>query len=352
VCSSVPFFRILQQYGDGGPALGNTCSFGGFWTDTTAYPHAGTTADPLVSTDIQDSVDRAIAANGGWNAPGLSTMYFVYLAKNIVECFNQGTGSCFSVTGSNYAKGYCAYHYIFGSGPRIYANMPFAATGKCGGISPFPNGRDVDLILSPTSHEQFEAYTDPLLNAWQDSTGISGEIGDKCAYDYSTVVAPDGTNFVLNGNRYQIQQEWSNAAGGCAKRYGANSLPVLNPTSLNFGVVPRGTSKILSITITNNGAGDLNILNIRVDTPPNYFGLNSALQWGTFHTGTGTTVQISFQPPANLRTSGPFSSDLIVLTDQPSYEETDILLSAQVGLPHASVAPTPLEFGDICPALW
>ena len=64
--------------------------------------------------------------------------------------------------------------------------------------------RGQPVFEEATSHEEIESNTDPFLNAWIDVCG--GEIGDKCAYNYG-YLAPDGTNIVLNGDRYQIQQE-------------------------------------------------------------------------------------------------------------------------------------------------
>ena len=69
-----------------------------------------------------------------------------------------------------------------------------------------------DETINVTSHEQMEAATDPLLNAWLDSSGQ--EIGDKCAWTFGTTNA-DGSNVNWNGNPYLVQQEWDNAQSGC-----------------------------------------------------------------------------------------------------------------------------------------
>lgn len=75
-----PFYNIVTQYGDSsGQPVPNAVSFGGSWTDTNAFPNAGTLADPLTDGDIQQAVSDAIGANPAWQAPSLSTMYFVYL---------------------------------------------------------------------------------------------------------------------------------------------------------------------------------------------------------------------------------------------------------------------------------
>ena len=60
-----------------------------------------------------------------------------------------------------------------------------------------------------------ESNTDPLLTEWKGIGGGADEIGDKCAYIYG-YYAPDGTNFVLNGNRFQFQEEYSNDFGTVA----------------------------------------------------------------------------------------------------------------------------------------
>jgi hypothetical protein len=53
-----------------------------------------------------------------------------------------------------------------------------------------------------------ETVTDSDINAWYDNGGQ--EIGDKCAYQYSSCVS-------LGGISWQIQSEWSNAISGCAQ---------------------------------------------------------------------------------------------------------------------------------------
>ncbi|MEO6512059.1 MAG: hypothetical protein ABIO16_13760, partial [Nocardioides sp.] len=74
--SGTPYLNIISQYGDNsGLPVPNTTRLGGDWIDTTTFPHAGTSGDPLQDGDIRASVDRAIAANPTWQAPSNSTMY-------------------------------------------------------------------------------------------------------------------------------------------------------------------------------------------------------------------------------------------------------------------------------------
>ncbi len=227
------FYNIVTQYYEGNPPtyLQNVTVLGGAWVDTVnPYPHAGTGTDPLWDSDIQAEVERAIVANG-WPNGGLNAVFFVFTAKGVESCAD--AVDC--TIGTAYPV-YCAYHSGFFSGTSdviLYANMPYAGTWSsgypytCGIASPSPNNDpDADEEISITSHEQFETATDPLGDAWYDGAG--SEIGDKCAYNYGTVAA-NGSNVTLNGDPYLVQQEWSNAAGGCALAYGA--VPTHTPTS-------------------------------------------------------------------------------------------------------------------------
>ncbi|MDE3085902.1 MAG: hypothetical protein KGJ77_03965 [Acidobacteriota bacterium] len=61
-----------------------------------------------------------------------------------------------------------------------------------------------------TAHEFMESVTDPRISAWYDKNGQ--EIGDKCNFVYSAPV------LLSNGTSWQIQEEWSNAIGGCQQQ--------------------------------------------------------------------------------------------------------------------------------------
>jgi hypothetical protein len=79
-----------------------------------------------------------------------------------------------------------------------------------------------DMEVAITSHEQFETVNDAQVGTaqqlapplgWYDAN--NGEIGDKCAYNYGNY-AGDGSNIVLHGDHYIVQQEYSNWNNGCA----------------------------------------------------------------------------------------------------------------------------------------
>ena len=149
-----PFYDVVTQFGDtSGTPVPNAASFGGMWTDTNGFPggHTGSVASPVTDGDLQQAITNAIAANPTWQAPGLNTMFFVYLPQGIEQCFS--STSCFALTSDPayvlQKDDYCAYHTYF-NGNTIYASMPYTASSAvCGGFATYPNGRDLDLVLSP-----------------------------------------------------------------------------------------------------------------------------------------------------------------------------------------------------------
>jgi hypothetical protein len=253
-------YNILTQYYEGSAPtyIENVSTLGGAWVDTVnPYPHAGTGTDPLLDADIQAEVERAIVANG-WPNGGLNVAFFVFTAKGIESCAD--ATDC--TIGTAYPA-YCAYHSAFfapSSDVILYANMPYDGTWSsgyaytCGNVNPSPNNDpDADIEISTTSHEQFEAVSDPVGDAWFDAVGY--EIGDKCAYQYGTVAA-NGSNVVLNGDPYIVQEEWSNAIGGCTLAYaGSAATPTpastSTPTSTAVPATPTATNTSAPPTATN-----------------------------------------------------------------------------------------------------
>ena len=185
------------QYTDSNGGVPSNTNFVASWVDTSAYPES-----PLLDSDIQNEVSNAQNANG-WSS-SIDNIFFVFTEAGQDLCFDSSQTQCAS-------NAFCAYHSYFGSN-TIYAAMPYAYSFSCNG-GQGPNGdQAADETINVTSHEQMEAATDPLLNAWTDSSGQ--EIGDKCAWTFGNV-NPDGSNVNWNGDPYLVQQEWDNAQNGC-----------------------------------------------------------------------------------------------------------------------------------------
>ncbi|MGZ6562135.1 MAG: hypothetical protein ACXVH1_21540 [Solirubrobacteraceae bacterium] len=268
---SSQYHNLVTQYSGTNGAITNAVTYGGSWTDTAAYPHAGTTGDPLQDGDIQTEVTNAVAANG-WTED-LNHIVAVFTANGIQEC--QGSSCTFSSS-----NGFCAYHDHFtdGGNDAVYAFMGFdnfthvagktCVAGQTGGDTDpnrgvYPNGDvSADAEVNTLSHEVIEAETDPHPNAtW---TGPNGEIGDACNFNF----APRndlGADVYINGHPYIVQQEWSNAAHTCAIDLPTNGFcagsasKVCSPTTTFSKTVdnsaPRVTSTI-HYTVTLNNTND------------------------------------------------------------------------------------------------
>jgi hypothetical protein len=212
--SSTEYYYILQQYTDSSGPPGINATLGGSWVDVSPYPGSeGTKANPLHDSDLQNEVEKAIAANG-WSAGGGNNAFFVFTGYDVFGC----AGSTCSY------NGYCAYHsaYTEANGQNVvYADIPDPGSQDVGSclatdVSGFhaPNGGAfADSAINLVAHEEFESATDPVFDGWyyQD---MEHEIADECAWKLGSV-APDGGNIGLNGHRYLVQEMWSNELGAC-----------------------------------------------------------------------------------------------------------------------------------------
>jgi len=205
-------------------------TFGGSYVDSHPLPTSGCddNFDPYCLTDrqIQREIQRVLTAQG-WRG-GLDHMFFLMTPVGVGTCDGARSRVCSRGT----AVGFCAYHSFF-TDPNgedvIYADEPYEGPyiGCAGRDQGVPNDRDSDVTINTISHEHNEAITDPLGDAWYSSDSELGENGDLCAFGYGTQI---GTGFsaynqVINGDHYDLQQEYSNADGGCVQHIGGPSSP-------------------------------------------------------------------------------------------------------------------------------
>jgi hypothetical protein len=238
------YYNTLTQYTQtGGAATQNVVTFGGSFVDsTTSYGGKGTVANPFLNADLRAEVQHAIAVNPGWTPPSLTTQYFLFTEQGIESCFDAAHTQC--TQGITTATDtFCAYHTFNTNGPIIFSNMPYANTwnGNPGCVSssaknnPTNGNTPADAEINFIAHELFEATNDPRLDAWFDSD-TSGEIADKCSFRFGTIAA-DGSNVTLNGHKYLVQQQWSNATfdgstpfSGCALSFSTGPAPTPTAT--------------------------------------------------------------------------------------------------------------------------
>jgi hypothetical protein len=247
-------------------------TFGGSYTDTSAFPasgcpiYEGDITECLTDAQIQTEIDNVIASNG-W-VKNSTNQFFMFTPAGVGSCFDSGGSSCAYTA-------YCAYHGIDNTG-AIYANQPYAFHAGCD-EGQYPNGvsNQADPTINVVSHEHNEAITDPQLNAWYDSGG--NENGDKCAWTFGVVAGPNGSEYnqTINGHHYFLQREWSNTnpQNTCVQTYniggggGGGGAPVITSFSPTIG--HRGA------TVTLNGSHFTGATSVKLGSANASFTVNS-----------------------------------------------------------------------------
>ena len=193
--------------------LTNTGRVGGIYVDKSLYPGSDcfdpastlTNGNNCISdADLQNEVNKVMGLKK-WTG-GVNKIFMVFTSSNEGQCAVSGS-DCSYFT-------YCAYHSFYvnsSSQDVIYSNEPYGNTSVCQVPgAPSPNGNAAaDAAATAASHELTEAITDPLLDAWFDSSGF--EIGDECAYYYGIPLWDGGlaTN-QWDGHPFYLQTEYSN----------------------------------------------------------------------------------------------------------------------------------------------
>lgn len=188
-------YGIITQYYDS--AYINATNLAGTqpdWFDTTnALPSTGNVTDSVVQAEVK----RYVSAHG----TSYTTVYEVFVPKYVpgtTKLVYSSDGSATSCGGPGLA--YCAYHSSYWNGSNYvkYSIEPYPSCTGCQ-VSGWTVAQNMEHFMC---HETREAVTDPLGNAWYDSSG--NEADDKCAWT---------SLFLENG--YGYQPEWSNAINGC-----------------------------------------------------------------------------------------------------------------------------------------
>jgi uncharacterized repeat protein (TIGR01451 family) len=303
------YTNMLTQYNGGNGSVTDSVSFGGSWVDSaTAYPHLGTTGDPLTDSDIQNEVHNAVSTNG-WTEDG-NHIVAVFTANGIQECMG---GTCTYTGGGN---GFCAYHYNFSDGGHdsIYAFMAFdnfthVANYTCvagdtfGDNDPnrniYPNNDvSADAEVNTFSHELGEAIVDPHPNQ-------NGEVGDACNFNFSPR-NDIGADVYLNGNPYIVQQLWSNATGTCAIDLPTNGFcpgsvsNVCAPTTMYTKVADNDSPEVdstvtytLTLDNTSDSAAETN-LSATDSLPAGYTVTGLSAPNSTSQSNTSSSITVNY----------------------------------------------------------
>ncbi|MDX6481924.1 MAG: hypothetical protein QOG85_2434 [Gaiellaceae bacterium] len=220
IAYDVTFDAATNTYVDGNPYPATKCH-----DDFDKY----CVTDKQLQTEIAN-----VIAKKHWPTNTTTALYFIFTPANVGVCDGAGYARDGLACTTNV---FCAYHWYTDS--FIYGVEPDNAAvsdGACN-TGQTPAGSDADATLSTVSHEQSEAITDPYGDGWtsEDHETFMGipnaffgsENGDLCAWNFG---APLGTtldgqqyNQVINGHDYFLQQEYSNADGGCVQYAGGTA---------------------------------------------------------------------------------------------------------------------------------
>ncbi|HEY4236777.1 MAG TPA: hypothetical protein VGM45_05510 [Gaiellaceae bacterium] len=223
-------YSVMTQYYDTGPVhIQYASTVGGSFVDRDPLPASACSdnVDTYCLTDeqLQHEIQVVLTAKG-WQG-GLDHIFFLMTPNGVGSCFNGVSGQCSS-------DDFCAYHSVFqdsSGGDVIYANEPYEgpSTGCADASQGFPNNADADTTINTISHEHNESITDPLGTGWLANDTNQDEVADLCAFGFGTAAGGtpgiDAYNQTIHGHHYDLQEEYSNADGGCVQRIGGTSSP-------------------------------------------------------------------------------------------------------------------------------
>jgi hypothetical protein len=210
-----------------------------------------------------------------------------------------------------------------------------------------PNHQVVgDSLVRLTSHEQFEAITDPLTDlpnldgttnsGWYGAGGSStDEIADRCATNFSA-----GLTQLNNNGVFMLQTEFSNAARNCVNAYTNGSFKI-TPSTVNV-TTPLGTNpRPQTLTITNNKPSQLS-WQLTVSLPS---WLTVSPTSGSLSTGASQSVTVTFTMPQVVQS---FSTSLTFRDMQPFSGSGPQVSGAAFLVPvTVNVTPPPLSWNIV-----
>jgi len=209
---------------------------------------SGTSLDYSLGSMVSDVVLNQISAKS-WT-PTANDIYFVFTSAD--------------VNVSGFKTAFCGWHSYL---TTASTSVQFSFVGDSGAstsctdtniMSKSPNSNpSADAMVSVIAHELVETVSDPLLNAWYDSTPKGGyENADKCAWYFGTPTTnPTNTFSAANGAR-------ANSVAGTYNFYLQENAPAntqtcvsVNPSQLSTfsGFSPASGITSSNVTITGTG---------------------------------------------------------------------------------------------------
>jgi len=114
----------------------------------------------------------------------------------------------------------------------------------------------------------------------------------------------------------------------------------VSPTSINFGDIPVGTSKTVTLILTNTGATAVTIQNIYSSIPE----VTTDPSSGNLAVGGTLVVAVTFTPTAR----GNYSGELVIVSDDPTTPSITVPFTGTSSYATGiDVSPTSIDFGSV-----
>lgn len=287
-----PYFNINTTYGDTAANVENSVFY------VSSSSDSGSLGTRLTDNNIWTIATNAISS-GKLPLDG-NGVYFVLTAPGVAET-------------SGFLTQYCGWH-SYGTYGSTNVKVAFvgdpagASLGNCAAqTASSPNGDpSADAMASVIAHELEESVTDPLLNAWYDSSGE--EDADKCAWTFGTVYSANGAyaNMQLGSRNYLIQQDWLNANGGsCALSYTSTPDFSVSVSPASQSVAAGGTTGNYTLTATPSGGFSGTV--VWTVKPPSGITASAVSSSGTFTLTAASTLAAGTYTIPITGTSGTLS---------------------------------------------
>jgi hypothetical protein len=303
------YSNVLTEYGSAAGYENETSDgtpLAGMCVNNTITGGSGTEANPVQSSTLQTLITGCITGgsntlrDGKWIDPlNARNIYLLYTPMNLF------VKSSISGAPGTLLKNFCGYHwfYEYGSPKRTVVYGVIGSPAGYGTLYCSPGSTFEQSVVRHTSHELFEAITNPFGEGGKKTSGAgetSEELADYCDNTSGSDAGGSWTTATrvrLNGNDYELTGLWSNQAQKClvARFQPQVSFTLTGPrgnpcgqnchgwfigdVTLKWDVRPRVVQPPLVLTKD----GCTNRL-VKADTP----------EIGTYFTCTATTPQGSF----------------------------------------------------------
>ena len=166
------------------------------------YTQGKSLTDASILKIVKNAIANGLGAVGGKATPNPDAIYLVLTSSDVKETSGFCSKFCGWHTYSTFYSATAPIKYVF-------AGNTNQCLGSCAAQTLSPNGNPgVDGMASVIAHELMETVSDPLLNAWYDSSG--SENADKCGWTYGSSQTKMSTGAYYNVTLPALSQSTRN----------------------------------------------------------------------------------------------------------------------------------------------